>query len=145
MKKNLFFIIVAFVSFALIVGLPFAFTEWNDLLVHNQTILVMYIISKCLFGLYFLAASIWSCVDQRARSMVFIIMGSAAISQACPVLIRTGLYLPNNWQIIYPILVLFVFVVVMVVMIGLVFHSNKKQVVSDSKYQGNEIDIKEER
>ena len=143
MKKNLYLIIVDILIIGLAVGLPFAFMSWNNMLVANNAVLVLYIISKVVFGLILLCSLVWTIVKIRARGHVYMLMCASIIVQAAPLLIRTSVYV-NGFVLGFAILMLALFLIAYVGFAGLVLSSNKKQVRSDIIYQGKEIAVVDE-
>ena len=145
MKKNVFFIGVLVVLFALIVGLPFAFGEWNTKLMDAQVPFVFYIISKVLFGLVFIGFAGWAVIKERARGMIYILMVATLFVQLVPLFTRFSIYFKAPGQTIYCIVMLAIFLIGYIAVLGLVITSNKKQIVADEKYEGSTIEVKDEK
>ena len=133
MKKNIYLAIIGVLVVGLAIGLPFTFTKWNELIVANNEVLILYIVSKAIFGLILVFAFIWSLVKERARGSVYMLL-AASIS----------VYV-NGFVLGFAILTLAVFLIAYVAFVGLLFTSNKKQLASDTKYQGSEIEVVDEK
>ena len=71
-------------------------------------------------------------------------LSSSIFVQIAPLLIRTSVYI-QNFVLGFAIIMLAVFLIGYVAFIGLVLTANKKQVESDKKYQGSEIEVVEEK
>jgi hypothetical protein len=144
MKKNFVSLIAYALILGLIIGLPFAFTKWNAELMENNAILITYIIMKCVAGLLFIAFVVYGFIKQMARGMYFYTALSTILLQFVPLLVRLGL-LVGDFATIYSILITVVPMIAYVVFIGAVFRTNKVHLASDEKYEGNTIEIHEER
>ena len=144
MKKNIYLAIIGVLVVGLAIGLPFTFTKWNELIVANNEVLVLYIVSKAIFGLILIFGFVWSLVKERARGSVYMLLAASIIVQAEPILIRTSVYV-NGFVLGFAILTLAVFLIAYVAFVGLLFTSNKKQLASDTKYQGSEIEVVDEK
>ena len=144
MKRNLYLGLISVLVLGLAAGLPFAFTEWNSLLVQNQTVLILYIVSKVVFGLILIFALVWSFVGERARGHIYMAISSSMFVQIAPLLIRTSVYI-KNFVLGFAIIMLALFLIGYIAFIGLVLTANKKQVASDKKYQGKEINVVDEK
>jgi hypothetical protein len=145
MKKNIFFIGILVVIFGLIVGLPFAFTDWNKTLMDTQVPLIFYVISKVIFGLAFIGFGIWAVIKERARGMIYILMVATLFVQLVPLFVRFSTYFKAPGQTIYCIIMLAIFLIGYIAALGLVITSNKKQIVADAKYEGSTIEVKDEK
>ncbi len=144
MRRNLFLGLISVLILGLAIGLPFAFGDWNNLLVQNQTVLILYIVSKSVFGLILLFALIWSFVGERARGHIYMMLSCSIFVQIAPLIIRTSVYI-QNFVLGFAIIMLALFLIGYVAFIGLVLTANKKQVASDKKYQGSEIEVVDEK
>lgn len=143
MKKNFYFLISAIIILAVIIGLPFAFTNWNEQLNANSTVLAFYIVGKCIFGLCFIAFAALIFLKQLARGKAYMLIVSTLLVQLIPLLQRVGLNIPN-FTLGFEIIVLALALVLYVAFLGLVFYSNKTQIASDNKYVGKTIDVVDE-
>ena len=145
MKKNIFFIGVLVVLFGLIVGLPFAFTEWNKTLVDTTVPLVFYVVSKVIFGVAFIGFGIWAVMKERARGMIYILFAATLFVQLVPLFVRFATSFKGAGQTIYCILMVAIFLIGYIAALGLVLTSNKKMIVADEKYEGSTIEVKDEK
>ena len=143
MKKNFYLLIIYALALILIIALPFAFTDWNPVLVHNKQILAMYIIAKVIFGGLFILIAVWSLLGKHARGSIYQLSLVSAFFQIVPLLVRVAVFLPS-FRLGYSIIVLIISLMMYVGYLGLLFISDKKQVSSVNKYVGKEIPVVEE-
>lgn len=145
MKRNLFFICILVVLLAVIVGLPFAFGDWNQSLKEAQVPFIFYIVSKVLFGLAFIGVAVWAVIKERARGMIYINLVAALLVQLVPLFIRFSIHFKAPGQVIYCILMLAFFLIGYIAMLGLVTTSNKRQTEADARFEGTSIEVKDEK
>ena len=144
MKNNVFFIVIAGIVAALIIGLPFAFVGWNNALVENITALVFYIISKVIFGAALIAFAVIIFVKPLARGTALFLTLSTIAMQVIPLFVRFAIPL-GDFSVVYCLLVIILPTIGYLIFLALVFFTNKKQLSSDKKYEGKTIEVYEEK
>lgn len=144
MKKNIYLFIVGVLILGLAIGLPFTFGSWNDSLTAVQGSFIVYIVAKCIFGLFFIGVLAWSLIKERARGTVYIFLGAATIAQLVPLLIRVSVNF-KGFEVGFGVIAVVLACILLTALTGLVVVTNKKQVASDVKYQGNEIEVVDEK
>ena len=143
MKKNTLLTSIYTLILILIIGVPFAFGEWNQSLIADEQVLVMYIIAKVIFGLLFILTCLCLLLAKHARGIVYQASIIIAFFQIVPLVIRLAVFLPS-FKLGFSLIILIISLIIYIGYFGLLIISDKKQLASLNKYKGKEIDIREE-
>lgn len=138
MKKNFWFLIVSVIVLALIVSIPFFLN--NDL---ENNFLTVYLVAKIIFGLLFIGSVIYCFAKQTSNGISYSLIVINIIVQFIPLILR-GLFKLESHQIMWSIIVIGLSLIVYVSLFGAILTMNKKMLVRENKYQGHEIEVKEE-
>lgn len=140
MKSKLYSIIIFILVLLLIVALPILW-KVSDILVIPNDLLWIYITAKVIATLSFIVVFLLTLWKKKAPSVSFILLLAATIYQVVPLLMRV--LLVEELQI-WSITSLIVLTTVYLSVTFGVLIMNDKMIVSEQKYQGNQIPVKEE-
>lgn len=140
MKSKLYSIIIFILVLLLIVALPILW-KVSDILVIPNDLLWIYITAKVIATLSFIVVFLLTLWKKKAPSVSFILLLAATIYQVVPLLMRV--LLVEELQI-WSITSLIVLTTVYLAVTFGVLIMNDKMIVSEQKYQGNQIPVKEE-
>ncbi len=140
-QKNLIVVILSALFLVLVIGLVFAFD--NSKLTANSLVFTMYLVAKILFGLLFICVIIWSVIRKRFLGTAYPVIFTAAALQGIAPLMRISLAF-SAFQFGYNLILLIVGLFVFVIMFGMSSFVSKKQVKSEKKYEGKEIEVNED-
>ena len=132
-------IIVCILTLGLIVGLPFAFK--NEALTQANTVFVFYLISKITFGLLFIGVVIYGLVSVKARGSYYPMVGLALLMQLVPLAMRSYIGF-SFFQLGMCLITLILPLILCAVVIGVLPSVSKKQLESEQKSAGKEIEVK---
>ncbi len=139
MKKNFWFLISSLLVLAVVIIIPFLFTEKFP----SDETLTVYLISKILYGLLFIGTIAYCFFKETANGFTLSLTGLSCLFQLIPLLQRFVLQSSVENSTIWGVLILVLSLLIYVVFIGLILTSNKKMVKSNHSYEGNEIKVKE--
>ncbi len=139
MKKNIYFLLIALISLALVIAIPFFLN--NNL---GDTFMAVYLISKILFGVLFLSSIAYCFLANTANGISLSLIVLNVITQFIPLVIR-GLFRLENRQLLWSIIFLGVALIVYIAISGGIITMNKKMLKAETKYQGHEIEVVEDK
>ncbi len=140
MKKfnvSIYQIIFSAVVLLLVIVLPFLITmnDYND-----SQFLMIYIISKVLFGLLFVIASIMLIFKPKANGITYGVMLVTSLFQLAPLVVRLFYLLPSN-QMLWSVISVSIFFLISIGLVIATFSMNKRMVLSDAQCEGNTIEV----
>ena len=139
MKKNFWFLISSLLVLAVVIIIPFLFTEKFP----SDEALAVYLVSKILYGLLLIGTIVYCFCKETANGFTLSLTILGCLFQLIPLLQRFVLQSSVENSTIWGVLILVLSLLIYVVFIGLILTSNKKMVKSNHSYEGNEIKVKE--
>lgn len=140
MKKNFWFLISSVLVLALVIIVPFLFTNKFP----SDGALAVYLVSKIIFGLLLAGTVIFCFVKETSNGITLSLSILSGVAQFIPLAQRYLLQSNANSSIVWSVIILVLSLVAYVAFLGLTLASNKKMVKSNHMYEGKEIEIKEE-
>jgi len=140
MKKNFWFLISSVLVLALVIIVPFLFTNKFP----SDGALAVYLVGKIIYGLLLVGTIVYCFVKETSNGITLSLSLLSGLFQLIPLSQRLVLHSNANNPIVWSVLILVLSLVLYVVFLGLSLTSNKKMVSSNHAYEGKEIAVKEE-
>lgn len=140
MKKNVYILIILLLVLAAIIGFPFCFFEWNELLLNDKALLATYLVVKVVFFLLLLLACVWSLIKRRAKGNILQLIVVSALFQVVPLLVRASVFLPS-FRLGLALIISIISAIAFIGYLGLLFFAESKQKEGERKNKGSEIEV----